>query len=302
MALNDWSHRVMNLLKRLNKFTYKGLFPKHEYVEFFVESHKVGILSPPVVELLLTKYSGHFKKISKGITFNVGTDSTYDTRTKIMEQILLDMRKDKDHVCLNGWRNECYEVSPSPSHPSLLRMERSAVNMFGIRSYGSHMNGFVEHPVRGTCVWIARRSLQKQTYPGMLDNMVAGGISSGISIVETIIKECNEEAGIPESIARNVTPVGCISYIYEDERGVEPALQYCFDLQLPIDFVPKPCDGEVQEFKLCEIDEVKELIVGDEFKPNSAVVTLDFLLRRGFVDPDQVPNYTDIALMLRSRF
>lgn len=44
----------------------------------------------------------------------------------------------------------------------------------------------------------------------MYDNMVAGGISSGIGIFETMVKECEEEAGIPKSIAKNVVPVGMI--------------------------------------------------------------------------------------------
>ena len=54
------------------------------------------------------------------------------------------------------------------------------------------------------------RSKNKPTFPGMLDNMVAGGISVGIGIKETMIKECEEEAGIPEELAKNVVPVGMI--------------------------------------------------------------------------------------------
>jgi len=53
------------------------------------------------------------------------------------------------------------------------------------------------------------RSKNKPTFPGILDNMVAGGISVGIGIKETMIKEC-EEAGIPEELAKNVVPVGMI--------------------------------------------------------------------------------------------
>lgn len=44
----------------------------------------------------------------------------------------------------------------------------------------------------------------------MLDNMVAGGIATGFGIKETMVKECWEEAQIPEEIAKNVRPVGCI--------------------------------------------------------------------------------------------
>ena len=44
----------------------------------------------------------------------------------------------------------------------------------------------------------------------MLDNMVAGGIASGIGIFETLVKECQEEAGIPEALAKKAAPVGMI--------------------------------------------------------------------------------------------
>ena len=44
----------------------------------------------------------------------------------------------------------------------------------------------------------------------MLDNMVAGGIASGIGIFETLVKECQEEAGIPEALAKKAVPVGMI--------------------------------------------------------------------------------------------
>ena len=44
----------------------------------------------------------------------------------------------------------------------------------------------------------------------MLDNMVAGGISCGVGIYETMVKECQEEAGIPPELAKKVVPVGAI--------------------------------------------------------------------------------------------
>ena len=54
------------------------------------------------------------------------------------------------------------------------------------------------------------RSSGKQTYPGMFDNMVAGGISCGYGVKETLIKECAEEAGIPEELATKSIAVGII--------------------------------------------------------------------------------------------
>lgn len=47
------------------------------------------------------------------------------------------------------------------------------------------------------------------------------------------------------------------SYVFEDERGVCPQVEYCFDLELPCDFVPVGADGEVDSFQLVSIAEVR---------------------------------------------
>ena len=44
--------------------------------------------------------------------------------------------------------------------------------------------------------------------------MVAGGIGSGVGIYSTMIKECQEEAGICEMLAKKAVPVGMIRYVF----------------------------------------------------------------------------------------
>lgn len=84
--------------------------------------------------------------------------------------------------------------------PVYFSLERAAAPYFGIKAYGVHMNGYVEKDGE-KFLWIGKRSDVKQTYPGMLDHLVAGGLPYGISCKENIIKECEEEAGIPRSIS-----------------------------------------------------------------------------------------------------
>lgn len=56
------------------------------------------------------------------------------------------------------------------------------------------------------------------SYPGLLDNTVAGGIPSAMSIFESLVKECMEEASIESDIIREHTrAVGAISYFYRYE-------------------------------------------------------------------------------------
>jgi isopentenyldiphosphate isomerase len=81
-------------------------------------------------------------------------------------------------------------------------MERAAVPWFGIKAYGVHINGFIRNENTGEVshLWVARRSKTKSTFPGMLDHIVAGGQPYGISPYENVIKECAEEANIPEVV------------------------------------------------------------------------------------------------------
>jgi len=144
-------------------------------------------------------------------------------------------------------------------------------------------------------MWVARRSPTKQTWPGKLDQIVAGGISCGEGIQETLIRECAEEASIPDELAKTATPAGCVSYFFEDERGLFPEVQFVFDLQLPQNFQPVNSDGEVGEFYCWSIDKVKDKIATEEFKPNCALVVLDFLIRHGLITPDSEPHYVDFV-------
>ncbi|XP_029102201.1 thiamine pyrophosphokinase 2 isoform X1 [Scleropages formosus] len=188
-----------------------------------------------------------------------------------------------------------YEVMPRFCDQSLMCMERAATSLFGVKRYGVHVNGYRQEEDGTVTMWLSRRSRTKQTYPGTLDNLVAGGLAAGTSLQETLIKECEEEACIPACIAETACPVGTVSYTYEDEDGVFPESQFVFDLKLPLEFRPQIGDGEVQDFYLWPLDQVKEVLVSEDFKPNSAMVVLDFLIRHSYVHPDAEPYYQEFV-------
>ena len=67
----------------------------------------------------------------------------------------------------------------------------------------------------------------------------------GISCEENVVKECAEEASIPRQLACNAKCAGLVSYVALSDQGLKPDVLFCYDLQLPEDFVPVPQDGEV---------------------------------------------------------
>ncbi|XP_007506012.1 uncharacterized protein LOC100032319 isoform X3 [Monodelphis domestica] len=131
----------------------------------------------------------------------------------------------------------------------------------------------------------------------------AGGISAGLGVEEALVKESWEEARLPPNLAAQARPVGCLSYAYEEREQAEPraVVREClfvFDLQVPQDFSPQVGDGEVQEFHLWPLDKVREAVSSGSFKPNCALVVLDFLLRHGLLHPDQEPLYPELMAAL----
>ena len=44
--------------------------------------------------------------------------------------------------------------------------------LFGIRQYGVDINGYVNDPDLGFCMWLQQRSFTKPTWPGRWDSMV----------------------------------------------------------------------------------------------------------------------------------
>lgn len=205
----------------------------------------------------------------------------YNERTARLDKVLQDLRHQDIFPALQGWRDECFEVKSE--HKALMKMERAATPLFGVRKYGVDINGYVRHPQHGLCIWLQQRSNTKETWPGKWDNMVGGGLSVGYGIKETAIKEAAEEASIPSDLVKNLVSAGCVSFFFESDQGLFPNTEYVFDLELPVDFIPHNADGEVQAFELLPANECIERVFTPDFKTTSAPVVIDFLIRHGYI-------------------
>lgn len=208
----------------------------------------------------------------------------YTERTEQLDKILRELRETNLFPALQGWREEYYDVKSDQK--SLLKMDRSATSIFGVRKYGIDINGYVRHPKLGLCLWQQQRSNTKETWPGKWDSLVSGGLSVGYGIFETAMKEAAEEASIPNNLLKNMISAGSVSFFFESENGLFPNTEYVFDLELPIDFIPQNSDGEVQAFELLPAEECLEKIFTSDFKTTSCPVVIDFLIRHGYITPE----------------
>jgi len=157
---------------------------------------------------------------------------------------------------------------------------------------------------KGIKVWVARRAKHLQTYPGMLDTTVAGGVKAEQSPFECIIAEANEEASLPEFLVKPTAhAVGVITHCLQSRRtgGLSTAVLYLYDLELSATQIPKPMDDEVESFELMDIAKVREMMLKQEFKPNSSLVMMDFFIRHGIFTEEDEPGYAEIAARLKRK-
>ena len=168
---------------------------------------------------------------------------------------------------VSGWRNEQLPLLANLHRPVRALIERAAAPVIGVCGYGVHLNGTtmrdgVPH------MWIARRAATKSVEP----------------------------------LARQARPVGIISYTAQTENGIRADTLYNYDLELPPDFRPHNRDGEVGAFHCLPLDEVARLVRdSDEFKQNSAVVVIDYLIRHGYLTPDDTPDYPALCRGIHRR-
>lgn len=89
--------------------------------------------------------------------------------------MLLRFRIQTKVMSMTGWRNELYPVYGDLSRPDNVAfvMERAATPIFGISTFGCHLNAYIKGSDGTIKMWIARRSKTKQTWPGYLDNCVS---------------------------------------------------------------------------------------------------------------------------------
>lgn len=233
---------------------------------------------------------------------------TPDIRTKAITDLLESAKKYNKFKVLRGWRNELYPVF-NAQRELILSMERAGSPLFGIVTYGVHMTAYVREESGALKIWVPRRAKNKETYGGMLDNTVAGGISTGEKPFECLVREAQEEASFPEELVRKkARACGTVTYFHiRDQRAggesglMQPECQYVYELDVDPSVTPKPGDKEVEDFYLWSVKEVQAAMNRGEFKPNCALVLLDFFIRHGIFTAENEKEFIEIVARIHRR-
>ena len=265
----------------------------NQFRPFYVAGYKVGWIFPE--DLPLFEQSPALFAVESERVELLGEPSSPKERSAQLDVVL---RQWRDQGYINGWRDEHYLISDGEGVP-LFSVERSATALLGVLNLGVHLNGFVRR-TDGIWLWMARRARNRPRYPGKLDQMVAGGMTAYQSPQQVMKRECQEEAGVPMTLAETLKSVGLVTLCHHNSKGqLRREIIYTYDLELPETFQPCNQDGEVEEFQLMPIAEVMRLVAEtDDIKTNCNLVVLDFLVRHSVIHADQA-CYAELVEGLR---
>ncbi|KAF2651129.1 hypothetical protein K491DRAFT_682438 [Lophiostoma macrostomum CBS 122681] len=183
--------------------------------------------------------------------------------------------------------------SPEPVHIS-----RTAAAIFGIAVRGVHMVVFT-HTAGRMKIWVPRRASTSFSFPDLLDSAVGGGIRADESPLQALTHEADEEASIDCDYLKNhVRACGALTYIsttdsrtgYEDGLMI-PEVAYLYELEVPPEMELRPNDHEVGKYHLMDVEDVALSVKNRQFKPSSAAVMVDFLIRHGVITDENEPDY-----------
>ncbi|OSI17175.1 NUDIX hydrolase [Neisseria dumasiana] len=183
---------------------------------------------------------------------------------------------------LGGWRNEKFDVEDAAGKP-LFALERAAFRPLGLMSHAVHINGLTLHEGEWM-FWIGRRSPYKAVDPNKLDNLVGGGIASGESVREAMMREGGEEAGLDISLLHNLACQNQRLSVRPVARGLHNELLHIFDVVLPSEIHPENQDGEVAEFTLMNPTELTAAMCDGLMMNDAMLATLDAFSRYGLLD------------------
>ena len=189
---------------------------------------------------------------------------------------------------VKAWRDEPFALPSPSSGRTLAVIERAASRFWGTLTLGTHCNGWVAgRDGRPAQLWIARRSPTKPTDPGKLDNLVGGGVPHGQTPWEALLREGWEEAGLPPQRMAQAQPGRVLQLCRDIPEGLQFERLHVYDLELQPGEQPANQDGEVAGVELLSCNEAAAAAAGAGMTVDAALVTLDFLLRRGLLSAEK---------------
>ncbi|KAI5466226.1 hypothetical protein BGZ63DRAFT_375663 [Mariannaea sp. PMI_226] len=239
--------------------------------------------------------------------------------------------------CLDRWVSKPRQLRDfHPIHNTDAKWQDLSIpvparGLFGIVTIGVHLNMYsVRKRNDGRKVidriWVSQRATGEHvSYPGMLDQIVAGGmdptdhVGGLLSPGFTLMREAKEEAGLTLDLKTKAmttttasgrqVKIGTVkeapTITFYDLKGrdagraseghLEPGVRFVYDLELcDSKFRPEKQEKGIAKFESLSVDEVKARLRAKLWKPNCGLVMLDFLARKNLITKEDEEKYAEI--------
>lgn len=296
MAANPKTSENTGILARIARI---NSFRPENFVPFVVAGQSVGRIRRDNLALL-RDWPEVFEIDGNDAVRLAPQLDTYENRTQAVAEVVAGL--ERRGAFTYAAMNERYPVLTGWGSPSLFEMERNATIFFGLPVFGVHINGYF-YEKGALRMWLQKRAKKLRAWPGLYDQMAAGGQPVGIPVFENMIKELAEEALLPREVSQQAVPAGTVSYAEAMREGVRIDTLFVFDLDLPDGIEPRPDFDEVEAFESFDAKILLARLKNPDdgaFKPNAALVAVDFLIRHGLITADNEPDYCKIIKTLRS--
>jgi len=244
----------------------------------------------------LARFGDTFSRDAHGLAL-LTRGATTAHRTEALDRVARTLAAED---ALSAWRDERYAVAPAFGAAPWFHLERAAARYFGVRTCAAHVNGLVRGG-EGVTMWVARRSVTKAIDPGMLDNLVGGGIAARTSVAATVTKESWEEAGIAADLASTARPTCALRVTRLLPDGLQDETLFVHDLWLPSSFTPVNQDGEAQDHARHALPAMARIVARDmgpdAMTVDASLVALTVLVREGTFDDDPPGKAAIVALL-----
>lgn len=167
-----------------------------------------------------------------------------------------------------NWRDETQTLYDATGQ-ALGELERALFKVYGLRSQAVHLH--VE-----TCeglIWAAVRSKLKKEHPGLLDNLCAGGVSSGETALQSAWRELDEEAGLSAQHFSGTDLQHLGSFEVSRALGTGWHLELChlYFATMRAGVHPHNRDGEVSHFQLMTRSACAQAVNQNLFTPDAGL-------------------------------
>jgi 8-oxo-dGTP pyrophosphatase MutT (NUDIX family) len=186
---------------------------------------------------------------------------------------------------VQGWRDETFVLPHPCGAPALAHIERASARFWGSLTQGAHCNGLarsarLDEPLK---LWLGRRSATKSTDPGMLDNLIGGGVPAGQTPQQALQREGFEEAGLSPQQMQAARPTSRYRILRDLPEGLQNEDIFVHEIELDADISPINQDGEVAEFRRFDIATALRCVQRGELTLDAAIATLDAADRHGWL-------------------